>query len=71
MMSQDAPAQVQVQVSRRVAASVRGLVLVLVLVQVQVLELRRVAGLEPERERRQVPVQALQQERHLLLRRRQ
>ena len=67
MMSQDAPAQVRVQVSRRVAASVRGLV------QVQVLELepRRVAGLEPERARRQVPVQALQQEWHLLLRRRQ
>ena len=42
-----------------------------VLVQEQVLELRRVAGLEPERARRQVPVQALQQERHLLLRRRQ
>ena len=59
MMSQDAP----VQVSRRVEASVRGLV------QEQVLELRRVAGLEPER--RHVPVQALQQERHLLLRRRQ
>ena len=65
MMSQDAPAQVRVQVSRRVAASVRGLV------QEQVLELRRVAGLEPERARRQVRVQALQQERHLLLRRRQ
>jgi hypothetical protein len=69
MMSQDAPVQVRVQVSRRVSASVRGLVQVQV--QVQELEPRRVAGLEPERARRQVPVQALQQERHLLLRRRQ
>lgn len=67
MMSQDAPVQVRVQVSRRVVASVRGLAQV----QVQELEPRRVAGLEPERARRQVPVQALQQERHLLLRRRQ
>ena len=67
MMSQDAPVQVRVQVSRRVVASVRGLAQV----QVQELEPRRVAGLEPERARRQVTVQALQQERHLLLRRRQ
>jgi hypothetical protein len=56
---------VRVQVSRRVAASVWGLV------QVQELEPRRVAGLEPERARRQVRVQALRLERHLLLRRRQ
>lgn len=69
MMSQDAPVQVRVrvQVSQRVAASVRGLVQV----QEQELEPRRVAGLEPEQARRKVPVQALQQERHLQLRRRQ